>query len=203
MANSTNILVTAPNLPVANVRELIAYAKANPGTVNYASSGNGTIVHLTAEMFASMAGAKLTHIPYKGTALSIPDLMSGQVSILFDSIVSAMPHIRGGKLKALGVSSAQRSTLVPDVPTISESGLPGFVSDTYFGVFVPAGTPADIVQRINAAINKVVANAQFREKLAALGAEPVGGDSAQFAALIRSETAKWAKVIAEAGIKAE
>lgn len=203
VANSTNVLVTTPTLPVNNVRELIAYAKANPGKLNYASSGNGTIVHLTAELFASMAGVKMTHIPYKGTALSIPDLMSGQVSILFDSIVSAMPHIKGGKLKTLGVSGAQRSTLVPDIPTIAESGLPGFASDTYFGVFAPAGTPRDIVTKLNADLNRVLAAPDFREKLAALGAETVGGDADKFAAQIRSETAKWAKVIAGAGVKLE
>jgi tripartite-type tricarboxylate transporter receptor subunit TctC len=203
VANSTNILVASPTLPVKNVQELIAYAKARPGAVNYASSGNGTIVHLTAELFASMAGVRMTHIPYKGTALSVPDLMSGQVSILFDSIVSAMPHIKGGKLKTLGVSSAQRSPLVPDIPTIAESGLPGFVSDTWFGVFAPAGTPKEIVARLNAEINKLLATPDFREKLAVLGAEPVGGDPERFAAQIRAENAKWAKVIADAGVKAE
>ena len=191
------------SLPVTNVRELIAHANAHPGHMNYATSGNGTIVHLTSELFASMAGIRMAHIPYKGTALSIPDLMSGQVSILFDSIVSAMPHIKSGKLRTLGVSGAQRSSLVPDLPTIAESGLPGFASDTYFGVFAPAGTPRDIVVRLNGAINQALAAPDFRDKLASLGAEPVGGDPEKFAAQIRAETAKWAKVIADAGVKAE
>ena len=171
--------------------------------MNYASSGNGTIVHLTAELFASMADIKMTHVPYKGTALSIPDLMSGQVSILFDNIVSAQPHMKSGKLKTLGVSGAKRSPLVPDLPTIAESGVPGFASDTYFGVFAPAGTPRDIVLRLNAEINKILATADFREKLAVLGADPVGGTPEQFAAEIRSESAKWAKVIKDAGVKVD
>jgi tripartite-type tricarboxylate transporter receptor subunit TctC len=203
LANSPNILIASPSLAANDARELIAYAKANPGKVNYASSGNGTIIHLTAELFASMAGVKLVHVPYKGTALSMPDLMSGQVSILFDNIVSAMPHIKGGKVKTLGVTTAQRSPLVPDVPTVAESGLPGFVSDAYFGVFAPAGTPREIVLRLNAEINKLLATPDFRERLAALGAEPAGGDPERFAAHVRGETVKWARVIAEAGVKAD
>ena len=203
LANSTNVLVASPALPVGNVRELVAYAKARPGQVNYASSGNGTIVHLTAELFASMADIKMTHVPYKGTALSIPDLMSGQVSILFDNIVSAQPHMKSGKLKTLGISGAKRSPLVPDLPTIAESGVPGFASDTYFGVFAPAGTPRDIVLKLNAEINKILATADFREKLATLGADPVGGTPEQFATEIRSESAKWAKVIKDAGVKVD
>jgi tripartite-type tricarboxylate transporter receptor subunit TctC len=203
LANSANILIASPALAANNVRELIAYAKANPGKVNYASSGNGTIIHLTAELFASMAGVKLVHVPYKGTALSMPDLMSGQVSILFDNLVSAMPHLKGGKVKTFGVTSLQRSPLVPEIPTVAESGLPGFVSDAYFGVFAPAGTPREIVVRLNAEINKLLAQPDFRERLAALGAEPAGGDPEKFAAHVRAEGAKWAKVIAEAGVKAE
>jgi tripartite-type tricarboxylate transporter receptor subunit TctC len=203
VANSTNILVAAPNLPVNNVAELVAYGKANPGKLNYGSSGNGTIVHLTGELFASMAGIKMTHVPYKGTALVLPDLMSGQVSILFDNIVSAMPSVNGGKLKPLGISGAKRTPLVPGLPTISESGVPGFVSDTYFGVFVPAGTPPDIVLRLNRDINRILESPDFREKLASLGAEPVGGSPEKFAAEIRNETAKWSKVIKDAGVKLE
>jgi tripartite-type tricarboxylate transporter receptor subunit TctC len=203
VANSTNILVAAPNLPVTNTAELVAYAKANPGKINYGSSGNGTIVHLTAELFGSMAGIRMTHVPYKGTALVMPDLMSGQVSILFDNIVSAMPSVKGGKVKALGISGAKRSPLVPDLPTIAESGVPGFVSDTYFGVFVPAGTPPDIVLRLNREINRILESTEFRDKLAVLGAEPVGGSPEKFAAEIRTETAKWSKVIKDAGVKLE
>jgi len=203
VADATNILVVTPSLPAANVRELIALAKARPGVLNYASSGNGTIVHLTAELFASSAGIKLTHVPYKGTALALTDLMSGQVSILFDNIVSALPHVRDGKLKALAVTSAQRSPLVPDVPTVAESGLPGFVSDTYFGMFAPAATPPDVVARLNAAINRILHTPEFQERLATLGAQPAGGTPEQFAAIVRSETAKWSAVVRESGARAE
>ena len=203
VANSTNILVAAPNVPATNVAELVAYAKAHPGQLNYASSGNGTIVHLTGELFSSMAGIKMTHVPYKGTALAVPDLMSGQVSIMFDNIVSALPYIKGGKLKALGISGAKRSPLVPDVPTVAESGVPGFVSDTYFGVFAPVGTPREVVTRLNTAINRILESPDFRDKLAALGAEPAGGSSDRFATEIRGETTKWAKVIKDAGVKVE
>ncbi len=203
VANSTNILVAAPSLPVTNVRELVAYAKANPGKINYASSGNGTIVHLTSELFAAMSGVQMTHVPYKGTALAVPDLMSGQVSILFDNIVSAQPHMKSGKLKMLGISGAKRSPLAPELPTVAESGVPGFASDTWFGVFVPAGTPPDVVTRLNTEINKVLQTPDFKEKLAILGAEPVGGTPEQFANVVRSETAKWAKVIKDANVKVE
>ena len=203
VANSTNILVAALNVPATNVAELVAYAKAHPGQLNYASSGNGTIVHLTGELFSSMAGIKMTHVPYKGTALAVPDLMSGQVSIMFDNIVSALPYIKGGKLKALGISGAKRSPLVPDVPTVAESGVPGFVSDTYFGVFAPVGTPREVVTRLNTAINRILESPDFRDKLAALGAEPAGGSSDRFATEIRGETTKWAKVIKDAGVKIE
>ena len=203
VANSTNILVAAPNVLATNVAELVAYAKAHPGQLNYASSGNGTIVHLTGELFSSMAGIKMTHVPYKGTALAVPDLMSGQVSIMFDNIVSALPYIKGGKLKALGISGAKRSPLVPDVPTVAESGVPGFVSDTYFGVFAPVGTPREVVTRLNTAINRILESPDFRDKLAALGAEPAGGSSDRFATEIRGETTKWAKVIKDAGVKVE
>ena len=203
VANSTNILVAALNVPATNVAELVTYAKAHPGQLNYASSGNGTIVHLTGELFSSMAGIKMTHVPYKGTALAVPDLMSGQVSIMFDNIVSALPYIKGGKLKALGISGAKRSPLVPDVPTVAESGVPGFVSDTYFGVFAPVGTPREVVTRLNTAINRILESPDFRDKLAALGAEPAGGSSDRFATEIRGETTKWAKVIKDAGVKIE
>ena len=160
-------------------------------------------MHLTAELFASSAGIKLTHVPYKGTALALTDLMSGQVSILFDNIVSALPHVRDGKLKALAVTSARRSPIVPDVPTVAESGLPGFVSDTYFGMFAPAGTPPDVIARINSAINRILATPEFQERLATLGAQPAGGTPDQFAAVIRADTAKWSKVVKESGISTE
>ena len=203
LADATNILIASPTLPVTNLRELVAYAKANPGKLNYASSGNGTIVHLTGEMFKAATGTFIVHIPYKGTALAIPDLIAGQVSFVFDNIASALPHIRGGKVKTLGISALKRSPLVPDIPTMDEAGVKGFESNTYFGVFAPAGTPAAIVTRLNGEINKAIGAQDFRERLAALGAEPVGGTPEQLARAVARDTEKYAAVIKRAGIKPE
>ena len=203
LADATNILIASPTLPVANLRELVAYARANPGKLNYASSGNGTIVHLTGEMFKAATGTFIVHIPYKGTALAIPDLIAGQVSFVFDNIASALPHIRGGKVKTLGISALKRSPLVPDIPTMDEAGVKGFESNTYFGVFAPAGTPAAIVTRLNGEINKAIGAQDFRERLAALGAEPVGGTPEQLARAVARDTEKYAAVIKRAGIKPE
>ena len=201
MADATNILIASPTLPVNNLKELIAHAKANPGKLNFASSGNGTIVHLTGEQFKAATGTFIVHIPYKGTALSIPDLIAGQVAFVFDNIASALPHIRGGKVKTLGISALKRSPLVPDIPTMDEAGLKGFESNTYFGVFAATGTPAPIIQRLNAEINKALQAADFRERLGALGAEPVGGPPEQLARAVARDTEKYAAVIKRAGIK--
>lgn len=203
VADSTNILVVGPSIPAKSVRELIALAKADPGRLTYGSSGNGTIVHLTAVLFETMAGVKLTHVPYKGTALAMPDVMSGQVTMIFDSIVSAQPHLKSGKVRPLGVSGTRRSPLAPELPTIAESGLPGFASDTWFGVFAPANTPAPLVARLNADINAILRQPDFRERLATLGAEAAGGTPEAFATLVRDEGAKWARVVRDAGIRPE
>ncbi len=203
LADSTNVLIVSPSLPVNNLKELIAYAKAHPGKLNFSSSGNGTIVHMTGEMFKMETGTFIVHIPYKGTALAIPDLIAGQISLMFDNMASALPHVKSGKVKTLAVSQLKRSTLLPEVPTMDEAGLKGFESNTYFGVFAPAGTPAAIVQRLNAEINKALQAPDFRERLAANGAEPVGGTPEQFARVIERETAKYAAVIKRAGIKPE
>jgi tripartite-type tricarboxylate transporter receptor subunit TctC len=203
LADSTNVLIVAPNLPVNNLKELIAYGKANPGKLNFSSSGNGTIVHMTGEMFKMQTGIFAVHIPYKGTALAIPDLIAGQISFMFDNVSSALPHVKGGKVKTFGVSQLKRSPLMPEIPTMDEAGLKGFESNTFFGVFAPAGTPAPIVQRLNAEINKALQTQEFRERLAANGAEPVGGTPEQFARVIDSEAVKYAAVIKRAGIKPE
>ena len=203
MADSTNVLIVSPTLPVNNLRELIAHAKANPGKLNFGSSGNGTIVHMTGEMFKMETGTFVVHIPYKGTALAIPDLIAGQISFMFDNMSSALPHVRGGKVKTLGVTQLKRSPLLPNVPTMDEAGLKGFESNTYFGVFAPAGTPVAIVQRLNAEINKALQAPDFRERLAANGAEPIGGTPEHFAQVIERETVKYAAVIKRAGIKPE
>ncbi len=202
-ATATNVLIVTPGLGVNAVKELIAAAKMKPGQLNYASSGSGTIVHLTGELFKSMAGIDIVHVPYKGTGLAIPDVISGQVAMIFDSVVSAMPHIKSGKVKALAISSPRRSALVPDLPTVAESGLPGFASDTYFGVFAPARTPEVIVARLNRELVKAVQSADVKEQLGRQGAEPVGSTPEQLAAVVKSETEKWAKVIKQANVKVD
>jgi len=198
VANAANLVLVPQSLPVNSVKEFIAYAKARPGQLNYASSGNGTIVHLTSEAFKAQAGVFITHIPYRGTALAIPDLVSGKVHLLFDNIVSGLPHVKDGKLKALAVTGAKRSPLVPELPTVSESGLPGFESTTWFGIYGPKGLSADLVTRLNGELNKAMQSAEVQERLAKLGAEPVSNASAeQFAAVVKADSARWARLIRE------
>ena len=204
VATATNVLLVPKDLPVANVKEFIAYVKARPGQLNYATSGNGTIVHLTTEAFKAQAGVFVVHIPYRGTALAIPDLVSGKVHLLFDSVVSGLPHVKDGKLKALAVTSAKRSLLVPELPTLAESGLPGFESTTWFGVYGPKGLPAEITNRIAAELQRALAKAEVAERFAKLGAEPVtDAGPAKFAAMVRGDSARWAALIRERKISAE
>jgi len=203
LADATNVLIVSPQLGVNSVKELIALAKAKPGQLNFSSSGTGAIPHLSGERFKSMTGIDIQHIPYKGTALAIPDIINGQIAMMFDSIVSVMPHIRSGKVKALAISSQKRSLLLPELPTMIEAGVPGYVSDTYFGVFAPAGTPNEIIARLNTELVKIVHGAETKERLMKLGAEPVGSTPEQLAALVKGENAKWAKVIKDAGVKVE
>jgi len=203
VAISPDILVASPALGVNTVREFVALAKSKPGQLNFASSGNGTIVHLSGELFKNMAGIDLVHVPYKGTALAIPDLISGRVAILFENIIAALADVKGGKVKALALSGPVRSALFPELPTIAESGLPGFETFTYFGVFAPAGTPREIVARLNGELVKLLKTPEMRDALARQGAEPVGSSPEQLAAVVRSESDKWAKVIKSAGVKIE
>jgi tripartite-type tricarboxylate transporter receptor subunit TctC len=203
VGNATNVLVVSNNVPAANVKELIELAKRDPGKLNYATSGIGTISHLTSELFASMAGVKLTHVPYKGTQQSIPDLMSGQVAILFDNIMTAMPNVKAGKVKALGISSPKRSSLVPDLPTVAEAGLPGFQSLVWFGLLGPANTPKAVVERMNAEMNKALLLPDIQARFVQMGFEPAGGTSADFAQTIDRDAQKWSKVIKDAGVKPE
>ncbi|RZT41444.1 Bug family tripartite tricarboxylate transporter substrate binding protein [Cupriavidus agavae] len=203
VATATNVLVVPNSLPVKNVKELIDYAKKHPGELNYASSGNGTVVHLTAEAFKAQSGVFITHIPYRGTALAVPDLISGKVQVLFDSIVSGMPHVKDGKLKALAVTSMKRSPLAPELPTASESGLPGFESDTWFGIYGPKGLSPEIVARLNAEFNKAIQSQDVKDRLAKLGAEPVGGTPAQFAAMVKKDSARWGKLIKDRKIQVD
>ncbi len=203
LADATNVLLVSPTLQVNNVRELIAYAKANPGKLNYGSSGVGTISHLAGEQFKMATGTFIVLIPYKGTGLVIPDLISGQISILFDNIASALPHIKSGKVKIFALSQLKRSAILPGIPTMDESGVKGFESSSYFGVFAPPDTSQAIVQRLNADINKILTMADFRERLASLGGEPAGGTPEALTRLIVNERKKFADVIQRAGIKPE
>ena len=200
---ATNILLVSPTLGVNNVRELIALAKKDPGKLNYSTSGVGSVAHLTSEMFAAQAGIKLTHVPYKGTQQSIPDLASGQVALLFDNVMTAKPHVDSKRLKGIAISSRKRSSIVPDIPTIDESGLPGFDSWNWFGVFGPAGTPRPIVERLNTEMNKILADPAVRERFQGLGFEITGGTPAEFLAVMQSESQRWSKVIREANVKPE
>jgi tripartite-type tricarboxylate transporter receptor subunit TctC len=204
VANATNLMLVPTSLPVNTVREFIAYAKARPGQLNYATSGNGTIVHLTTEAFKAQAGLFILHIPYRGTALAIPDLVSGKVQLLFDSVVSGLPHVKDGKLKALAITSARRSALVPELPTLAEAGLPGFESTTWFGFYGPKGLPGEITNRVAAELQRALAKPDVAERLAKLGAEPVtDAGPAKFAAMVKADSARWAALIRDRKITTE
>ncbi len=201
VASATSVLVVTQNLQAGDVRQLIATAKARPDGLNYASSGSGTIVHLQSELFAQMSGTRMTHVPYKGTALAIPDLVSGQIHLMFDSIISALPHIKGGKVRALAVTSAKRSPLLPEVPTVMESGLPGYEVNTYFALFAPANTPREIAEKLQSEVAKAVQSPEVRERFASQGAEVVGGKPEALATLVKSEAQKWKRVIDAAQVR--
>ena len=203
VGTATNILLVSPKLGVSNVRELIALAKQKPGELNYATSGIGSVAHLTSEMFAAMAGIKLTHVPYKGTQQSIADIASGQVAMLFDNVLTAKPHVDSGRLKGIAISSSKRSELVPDIPTVSESGLPGFESNNWFGIFGPANLPRPIVDRLNAEVNRSVKDPAIRERFHTLGFETTGGTPQDLDNIMKSEAQKWSKVIRDANVKPE
>ncbi|MDB5803389.1 MAG: extra-cytoplasmic solute receptor [Betaproteobacteria bacterium] len=203
LADSPHVLVVSSVTPYKSVNELVAAAKAKPGSLNYGSSGVGTIVQLTAEEFKLATKTDIVHVPYKGTALVFGDLATGQVTMMFDNIVSVQPSLQSGKVRPLGVTSARRSALMPNVPTMIEAGVPDFVSDAYFGLWGPAGTPAAVVAKINAEANKILLTADLKERFAQLGCVPVGGTPQTFAQHINSETAKWTHVVKAAGIKPE
>jgi tripartite-type tricarboxylate transporter receptor subunit TctC len=203
VGDAPSIMLVPVDSPAKTVREWIAYAQKNPGKLNYASSGNGTIVQLTAELFKAQAGVFVTHIPYKGTALAIPDLISGKVDVLFDSLPTGMPHVRDGRLRALGVTTLKRSPLAPELPPIADT-LPGFESNTWFGFYGPKGLPADIVARVNKAANEALADPEVKEKLSRLGIEPAApGTPEQFARMVAADAAKWKKIIVERKISNE
>lgn len=203
VGNATNVLVISNAVPAGSVKELIELARKDPGKLNYATSGIGTISHLTSELFASMAGVKLTHVPYKGTQQSIADIASGQVAMLFDNIMTAQPNIKAGRVKAIAISSSARSPLVPELPTIAESGLPGFQSVVWFGLLGPAGLPKPIVDRVNTEMNKTLALADVKARFAQMGFDQAGGTPAVFSQVMQRDAEKWSKVIRDAGVKPE
>lgn len=202
VASSPNVLLVPNSSPAKTLREFIDYARKNPGRLNYASSGNGTIVHLTTEYFKAQSGTFLVHIPYRGTGLSIPDLISGKLDLLIDSLVSGMPHVKDGKLRALAVTSLQPTALAPGLPPVS-SVLPGYESVTWFGVYGPKGLPADITAKVNQAINAALSETEVKDRFARLGAETTGGTPQAFAAMVKADHAKWKKIISERKITAD
>jgi len=203
LASGPGLLVVHPSVPARNVKELIAFAKSKPGQLIYASAGNGTPPHLAAELFKSMAGIDMVHIPYKGNVPAFVDLISGAVQVSFPTITSGLPQVRAGKLRGLGVTSKERSSVMPEVPTIAESGLPGYESTTWYGMLAPAGTPATIVRTLHDQMVAVLKLEDIREKLLVQGLEPAGNTPAEFSSIIASELTKWRKVVAAAGMKAE
>ena len=196
------VLLAVPSLPARDVKEVVAMSKANPGSINTASTGNGTYTHLTLELFKAASGADLTHVPYKGAAPAFNDLMGGQVQTMFTTTASAQPYTSSQKLRALAVTSTRRSPMMPDVPTFAELGVPLDVS-VWIGIAAPAGTPAAVVERLNGEFNKALAAPDVRSKLAALGVDPVGGTSAQMTQYVRSDAERWAKIVKAANVKLE
>lgn len=205
VAEVPNVLVVNPAaLPVSSVAELVALAKAKPGHLNFGSGSTGSTGHLAGELFKSLAGVDMVHIPYKGAAPAMQDLLAGQVQLMFDNLASAAPQVKAGKLRALAVTTAKRSPAMPDVPTVNEAGVKGFDLSTWFGVFVPAGTPPEIVAKLNAGIVAALESKELRERLAAMGTEPRPGNTPEaFAAFVRAENAKYASVVKQSGAKVD
>jgi tripartite-type tricarboxylate transporter receptor subunit TctC len=201
VALSACIMAVNPSFPATSVSEFIAYAKANPGRVNFASAGVGSAQHLSGELFKMMTGTNMVHVPYRGGALAISDLLAGQVQVMFEFMATSIEHVRSGGLRALGVTSARRSHALPDVPTVGEF-VPGFEVTSWLGVVAPRKTPADIVDRLNREINAMLDDARMRARIAELGAEAIPGSANEFAKTITTDTEKWGKVIRAAGIKA-
>ena len=203
VASVPNLLVVHPSVPVHTVRELIDLARARPEQLNYASSGNGTSIHLSGELFKSMANVQMVHVPFNGSGPAVGALVAGQVQVMFDNMPSSLPQARAGRLRAIAVTSAHRAPVLPEVPTIAEAGLPGYEAGSWFGVLAPASTPREIVNRLNGAIVRGLQSPETRERLSAQGAEPAAGTPDQFAEFIRSETTKWATVIKAAGARVD
>ena len=199
----TNALVVHPSVPARTVKEFIAFVKARPGQLTFASSGTGQSTHLSGELFKTMAGLEYPHVPYKGSAPAMLDLVGGHVSFMFDNLPTAYPHIKGGKIRALGVTAGKRARVLPDVPTIAQAGLPGYEVESWFGVFAPSATPRPLIERLHQELVKSLAMADVRQKLEEQGADIVGSSPAEFAAHVKREIAKWARVVKDSGARVE
>jgi tripartite-type tricarboxylate transporter receptor subunit TctC len=203
VASTPNILVVHPSTPARTVKEVVALARAQPGTLNFASAGVGSSSHLAGELFRILAGADIVHVPYKGAGPAMVDVLSGQVQLYFATMPAAMPHVKPGKLAPVAVTSARRSQALPDLPTIAESGVPGYEASTWYGVLAPARTPSAVVARLHGDIVKILADAALHARMADQGFDPVGSSPEEFGAYIKSEILKWRKVIRDAGIRPE
>ncbi len=203
VARMPNLLVVHPSVPASNVAELIALAKTRPGALAFASAGNGTTQHLAGELFKKMAGVDMIHVPYKGNAPAVTDLVGGQVQVMFDNIPVSLQQVRAGKLRALAVTGPARSPVLPELPTLAEAGLPGYSITSWFGLYAPSGTSPQIIERLNREANKALATAQIRRRLTDQGIEPAGGTPGQFADFMRAELVKWGKIVRESGARVE
>ena len=194
-------LLVHPSVAATSVQELISLARAKPGTLNFASAGSGTSNHLAGELFKTMANVTMVHIPYKGSAPALTDLLAGQVNVMFDLVLTALPHLKSGAVRGLAVTSRERSAAAPNLPTVAESGVPGYEVSAWFGVFAPAGTPAGAVARLNAELARIMRLADVRERLASQGADAITSTPEQFAAYVRDEIAKWSRVVKSSGMR--
>jgi len=201
VARAPLVLAVSANMPVKTLAEFISYAKERPGKLTMASSGVGTAAHLTGELFQKVSGTELLHVPYKGSSLAVADLLGGHVDLTFDQLASTIAQIKSGKLHALGVTTEKRSSVMPELPTLAESGLPGFEASTTTGVLFPAGTPKDVLDRVNAALNETLAKPEVQQQLRDLGADTLSGSGADFDKILASETAKWSKIVKDANIQ--
>jgi len=202
IVRTPNVMEVTPSFPAKTVAEFIAYCKANPGKINMASSGSGTSVHLSGELFKSMTGCQMLHVPYKGAGPALTDLMGGQVDVIFDNLPSSIGHIKSGKIRALAVTSAERDPSLPDVPTVAET-VPGYEATAWFGIGMPKGTPKENIEKVNAEVNRALADPKMRTRLAELGGKPIAGTPEDFGKVIAAETAKWEKVVISSGAKVE
>lgn len=203
IATVPNILVVHPSVPAKNVKEFIEFAKKKPGEINFASSGSGSSIHMSGELFKMMTGVDMMHVPYKGSAPAVTDLLGGRVQAMFDNAPSALPNVQNGRLRALAITGAKRSEALPDLPTMIEAGLPGYEVNSWFALVAPATTPREIVARLNEEVNKALRNPDVRASLAKLGADPSGSTPEQLRSFISSETARWAKVVKTSGAKVD